>query len=84
MFNPEATIIHLENQSPVYDRAVRMYESFYAFCAQYYSSRKQRSIRVATVLALLPRYGLTRDSQRRAIYTKLMALPMPLTSRDKS
>ncbi len=76
MFDPEATIIHLENQSPIDDRAVRMYEGFYTFCARYYSGFKRTSIRIATVLALLPRYVLTRDAQRRAVYAQLIALRM--------
>ena len=84
MFDPEVTIIHLENQSPMDDRAVRMYEGFYTFCAHCYSSLKQQSIRVATLLALLPRYWLTRDRQQRAIYAQLMALPMRPAAKNQA
>jgi GT2 family glycosyltransferase len=83
-FIPEATIVHLENQSPISDRAVRMYEGFYTFCAHYYSGIKQQSIRVATVLALLPRYCLARSAHRRAIYAQLMTLPMPPATKARS
>jgi hypothetical protein len=77
MFVPEAVIVHLENQSPIDDRAVRLYEGFYTFCARYYSRGKQRRIRAATVLALWPRYLLARNADRRAVYARLLALRMP-------
>jgi GT2 family glycosyltransferase len=83
-FIPEAIVVHLENQSPISDRAVRMYEGFYMFCAHYYSGIKQQSIRVATILALLPRYCLARSVYRRAIYAQLMALPMPPATKARS
>ncbi len=83
-FVPAAVIVHLENQSPIDDRAVRMYEGFYTFCARYYSRVKQQSIRAATVLALLPRYVLARNASRRAIYARLMALPMLSQTRNRS
>jgi GT2 family glycosyltransferase len=84
MFIPEATIVHLENQSPISDRAVRMYEGFYIFCAHYYSGFKRQSIRAATVLALLPRYCLARDSRQRAIYARLIALRVPPATQTRS
>ena len=77
LFDPQAVVTHLENQSPLDDRSLHMYRGFYAFCARYYSPGRQRGIRLATVAALLPRWLLARQPAARAIYGQLLRLPMP-------
>ena len=76
MFDPYAVVTHLESQSPLGDRTVAMYRGFYTFCARHYPRSRQALIRLATVLALMPRWFLTRDDERRRTYGKLMRLPM--------
>jgi GT2 family glycosyltransferase len=83
VFNPKAVITHLENQTPLSDRAVLMYKGFYAFCAHYYPRSKQMSIRVATVLALAPHWLLTRDKKARQVYAALISLPMRATNASR-
>jgi GT2 family glycosyltransferase len=77
MFDPAATVTHLENQSPLSDRSVEMYSGFYRFCAHAYPRGKQQAIRLATTLALAPRRLLARNAASRDTYRRLMALPMP-------
>jgi hypothetical protein len=76
-FTPAATIVHLEGQSPLDDRALEMYRATYRFCRRTYSDGACRRIRAATVLGLLPRWLLARDGAARATYRALIALPMP-------
>ena len=76
MLDPLATIVHLESQSPWSERTLEMYRSFYRFCAWYYSPQQQWSIRLATRLALLPRWFLASNAIERATFEKLIALPM--------
>ncbi len=76
MFDPHAVVTHLESQSPLGDRTVTMYRGFYTFCARHYPRSRQALIRLATVLALMPRWFLTRDDERRRTYGQLMRLPM--------
>lgn len=78
MFDPNAVVVHLENQSPLNERVVQIYRGFYTFCAAYYSKTQQRSIRIATILALMPKWLLSRNARARKIYAKLMQLPMPV------
>jgi GT2 family glycosyltransferase len=78
MFDPNATIIHLESSSPWDNRALEMYRGFYRFCARYYSAPRQWSIRLATILALFPRWVLAKNVNARTMFRKLMSLPMPV------
>ncbi len=81
MFVPEAVVVHQENQSPLDDRLLRVYGGLYAFCARHYPRRRLRSIRAATVAALLPRWLLARNGAARRQYAQIMRLPMPRDSR---
>lgn len=78
VFDPHAVVVHLENQSPLNERAMQIYRGSYTFCAAYYSRTQQRSIRLATVLAMIPKWILARNAGSRRIYAKLMRLPMPV------
>ncbi|MCL5995554.1 MAG: glycosyltransferase family 2 protein [Chloroflexi bacterium] len=77
MFDPRATVVHLESRSPLADRTLQMYRSFYVFCALHYPPHTRRAIRCATWLALLPRRLAARRGEERRLYAQLMALPMP-------
>lgn len=77
MFDPYATVIHLESQSPLTGRTHQLYCGLYQFCATHYPSGKQRAIRWATILALAPRWLMARSVEQRRVYRELMALPMP-------
>jgi hypothetical protein len=80
LFDPQAVVAHVENASPLDDRALRMYEGFYAFCGRYYLPWQQVAMRAATVLALFPRWLFGRGP-RRSLYRALMALPLSGTGR---
>ncbi|GIV83544.1 MAG: glycosyl transferase [Candidatus Roseilinea sp.] len=82
LFDPAATVVHLENQSPLDDRTIHMYRGFYQFCACHYPASQQRRIRLATRLALLPRLWASRNPQVRNIYRQLIALEMPACAPD--
>lgn len=84
LFDPAATVVHLENQSPLDDRAVHMYRGFYQFCACYYPASQQRRIRLATRLALLPRLWLSRSPQARNTWRQLIALAMPACDHSRA
>ncbi|MGQ9785513.1 MAG: glycosyltransferase family 2 protein [Anaerolineae bacterium] len=77
MFDPRATVIHLESQSPLPSRTRQLYCGLYRFCATHYSPGRQRAIRWATVLALAPRWLIARSAERRRTYMELIRLPMP-------
>jgi GT2 family glycosyltransferase len=79
-FNPDAVVTHLESQSPLNDRTVLMYQGFYTFCAQHYTHGQQRGIRLATFLALIPRWVLATNGSHRRTYATLMQLKMPVAS----
>ncbi|HEY3343130.1 MAG TPA: glycosyltransferase family 2 protein [Anaerolineae bacterium] len=76
LFDPQAVVVHLESQSPLSDRTLLMYRGFYTFCARYYSRSKQRGIRGATILALLPRWLLALNKEKKQTFAQLMRLPM--------
>ena len=75
-FDPAAAIVHAESVSPLDGRTVQMYRGFYRYCGLHLSRRGQRAMRVATWLALAPRWLLARDRQRRAVYGQIMQLPV--------
>jgi N-acetylglucosaminyl-diphospho-decaprenol L-rhamnosyltransferase len=77
MFDPHATVVHLESRSPLARRAIRMYSGLYVFCAHHYPPGRQRAMRYATILALLPRWLTARRNDQRQLYAELMALRMP-------
>ncbi len=76
MFDPHATIVHFESASPVNNRAIEMYRGLYAFCKRYYAKPRQWSIRLATLLALLPRWLFAQEGNARKTYAALLHLPM--------
>ncbi len=84
MFDPHATVIHLESQSPLAGRTRQMYYGLYQFCAIYYSPARRQAIRWATVLALMPRYLMTRSGEQRRVFMELMRLPMPRIAAEAS
>jgi N-acetylglucosaminyl-diphospho-decaprenol L-rhamnosyltransferase len=75
-FDPAAVIVHAESASPLDGRTVQMYRGFYRYCALHLSRRSRRSMRMATWLALAPRWLLAREPQRRAVYAEIMQLPV--------
>jgi GT2 family glycosyltransferase len=76
MFDPAATIVHHESASPLDNRAVKTYKSFYRFCASHYSKTFCAGIRLATIMALAPKFLLSRDLEKRTIYAAIMKLPV--------
>jgi GT2 family glycosyltransferase len=81
LFDPQAVVMHLESQSPLSDRTLLMYRGFYTFCARHYARPQQRGIRLATIMALMPRWLLSFNTQQRQTYAQLMRLPMPSLTR---
>ncbi len=77
LFDPNAVVMHLENQSPLDDRSLQMYRGFYTFCSQHYSPLQRGCIRAATLAGLLPRWLLAGQPSARARYGQLMRLPIP-------
>lgn len=77
LFDPQALVTHLESRSPLNDRTLLMYRGFYTFCARHYSRSQQRGIRLATIMALLPRWLLSLNKKQRQTYAQLIRLPMP-------
>lgn len=75
-FDAATTIVHLESQSPLDNRAVQMCRGLYLFCTLHYSRGRQRAMRLATVAGAAPRWLLARSPQQRRIYAALMALPV--------
>lgn len=75
-FNPAAVIVHAESASPLDERTVQMYRGFYRYCALHLPRSNQHSMRMATWLALAPRWLLARDAQRRAVYGEILQLPV--------
>jgi GT2 family glycosyltransferase len=64
-FTPSATVTHLENQSPLSNRAFALYRGARKFYRKHYSRRQQWGVRMGIVLGLLPKRFLLHDATRR-------------------
>ena len=75
-FDPAAVLTHLENATPMDDRAVVMQRASYDFARARLSIARQRGIRAGTALGHAIRWILARDPAQRAIHLRLMAMPV--------
>lgn len=64
-FTPTATVTHLENQSPLHDRAYLMYRGARKFYRKHYDSSQQWGVRIGVALGILPKWILSRDKAKR-------------------
>jgi len=65
-FYPSAVMTHMENATPMDDRAVVMQRATYDFVRARYPASRWRGIRVGTALGLAFRWVLSRQPQQRA------------------
>lgn len=75
-FDPAAVVVHVESASPMPGRTVQMYRGVYRYCALHLAKPQQVAFRFATWMALVPRWLLARDVEKRAMYRQLLALPI--------
>lgn len=74
VFEPQAVVSHLENQSPMTARTDRIYCGYLKFCGKHYPALQYVAVRIALGLALIPKMIFGRTASARANYRKAFLL----------
>jgi GT2 family glycosyltransferase len=75
-FDASAVLTHLENATPMDDRAVVMQRASYDFVRARYPAQRWPGIRAGTAAGHALRWMLARDPGQRLIHRRLVAMPV--------